>query len=146
MGTFNNYFRRRQNNFRAAAAFRRPAIARSHHEEAHQVQVANFLRSNYPEVLFTISPIVKVSPFLAKKLKAMGYTAGTPDLIIFYPKGAFHGLMIELKTPKSIYTSKGTVSEKQSAFLEKLNSLGYKAIVCYGAAEAEQAIKEYMLL
>lgn len=79
----------------------------------------------------------------------MGTKAGFPDLFVFVPKGGYHGLFIELKTPKGKTADgktrrAGEVSDNQEMMIELLSSQGYKAVVCYGYDEAVQAIKEYL--
>jgi len=75
----------------------------------------------------------------AKKFKAEGLRAGVPDLFIPLAKHNYHGLFVEMKRQKG-----GTVSKDQKAWIEKLNSLGYKAVVCKGAAIAIEEIEHYM--
>lgn len=74
----------------------------------------------------------------AQKFKTMGTKAGFPDLFLFIPNGEYHGLFIELKT------SKGKVSKKQQTMMDKLNAMGYLAVVCYGYHEAVNQIKSYL--
>lgn len=76
--------------------------------------------------------------------KRMGTKAGFPDLFVFIPKGEYHGLFIELKTPKGKSRQAGQVSDNQEMMIDRLNSIGYKAVVCYGYDETVQAIKEYL--
>ena len=40
--------------------------------------------------------------------------------------------------------SKARVSPAQKEWIEKLNSVGYRAVVCYGADEAIREIKNYL--
>lgn len=60
----------------------------------------------------------------------MGTKAGFPDLFIFIPKGGYHGLFIELKN--------------QEMMINRLNAVGYKVVVAYGAIEAIDEIKAYL--
>lgn len=85
----------------------------------------------------------------ALNFKAMGTQAGFPDLFLFIPKGRYHGLFIELKTPKGKAVDgkirqAGKVSDNQQAMLDRLNAVGYKAVVCYGANGAIDEIKSYL--
>jgi len=116
-----------------------------YYEEEYQIAVANYLKIKYPDVIFTISPALFIkSIFMAKRIKSLGYRAGTPDLMIFEPKGIYSGLFIEMKTPKTYFCEKGTVSKEQNVMIDLLNARGYKAVVCYGSNEAEIVIDEYM--
>ena len=54
------------------------------------------------------------------------------------------GLYIELKTEKRRNQKNGGCSDDQIAFTEYANSVGYKAVVCYGWQEAVKAIEEYL--
>lgn len=103
-----------------------------------QVAVANYLKYKYSHVLFTIAPSgIKLPIYVAKMLKAMGYRAGTPDLIIFEPRNGYHGLFIEIKTDI------GKLSPLQSEFARLLDDRGYKTFVCYGYDSAIIAIDHY---
>lgn len=110
------------------------------HEESNiQIAVANYLRAKYPKALFTIAPSgIKLGIRTAKRLKAMGYAAGTPDLLIFEPRGRFHGLMLELKKVG------GQVSKVQKAFLRDLHDRGYREWVAFGYLDAVIVIDQYL--
>lgn len=77
----------------------------------------------------------------AKNLKAEGVTSGVPDLQLIYPHCPFYGLFIEMKRKDK---SKARVSPNQKEWIEKLNAIGYRAVVCYGADEAIKEIKNYL--
>lgn len=84
-----------------------------------------------------------------RNFKLMGTKAGFPDLFIFIPKGGHHGLFVELKTPKGKTADgktrqAGEVSDNQEMMIDRLNAVGYKAVVCYGYDEVITAIKEYL--
>jgi hypothetical protein len=74
----------------------------------------------------------------AVKLKAMGVTAGVPDIFIAIPRGDFHGLFLELKTEH------GVVSEGQRNFLYAASQEQYCCKVTYSLDAAIQAITEYL--
>ena len=61
-----------------------------------------------------------------------------PDICIPVPNSKYHGLYIEMKRKKG-----GRVSQKQKEWIERLNRLGYLAVVCYGADEAIKVVEEY---
>ena len=79
-----------------------------------------------------------------RNFKLMGTKAGFPDLFIFIPKGGYHGLFIELKTPKGKTRQAGKVSDNQEMMINRLNAVGYKVVVAYGAIEAIDEIKAYL--
>lgn len=107
-------------------------------EDSIQYAVADYLKFQYPDVFFTISPIMKCSVAMGVKMKRMGYTKGTPDLMILEPCGGYHGLMIELKI------NTGKPSKNQKEVLANLALKGYYSAVCRGTDEAVIKIKEYM--
>ncbi|MFA9487094.1 MULTISPECIES: VRR-NUC domain-containing protein [unclassified Moraxella] len=84
-----------------------------------------------------------------RNFKLLGTKAGFPDLFLFIPKGGYHGLFIELKTPKGKTKNgktrqAGKVSDNQEMMIDRLNAVGYKAVVVYGANEAIDEIKAYL--
>lgn len=110
-----------------------------------QCQVAAFLRQNYPDVCFCATcGGIRTGWKQAKKMKAMGYEAGTPDLIIFASSKAegvswyWAGLLIEMKAPGK------TASPEQKAKHEMLKQAGYMVVVCDSAQEAREEIIRYL--
>lgn len=74
---------------------------------------------------------------------------GFPICLFLFPKGGYHGLFIELKTPKGKtadgkHKQAGKVSELQQTMIDRLNAMGYKAVVAYGANNAIDEIKAYL--
>lgn len=110
-------------------------------EDIIQMVVVRHLKTHYPAALFTISPSGMRLPIgVARKFKMMGYRAGTPDLLIFEPKGNYHGLFIELKSEG------GRASPEQKMFSAELIQRGYCCMLCFGAATAIYEIDRYMKL
>lgn len=88
---------------------------------------------------------------------AEGVRGGVSDIMLPWPKQrqdahgyvesfkyGYHGLYIEMKIEKRRNQKNGGCSEDQIAFQEYANSVGYKAIVCYGWKEAVVAIEGYL--
>jgi hypothetical protein len=73
----------------------------------------------------------------AGKLKAQGLRAGVPDLQIDVPRGRYHGLRMELKTPQ------GRPTPEQNLTIDRLVKRGYYAVVAYGFDEAVRHIRKY---
>jgi hypothetical protein len=71
-------------------------------------------------------------------LRRAGLRSGVPDLFLPLARNGRHGLFIELKN------GKGRTSEAQREWLGRLNDLGYRAVVCYGADAAIAEIKSYI--
>lgn len=75
----------------------------------------------------------------AARLKKEGVKAGVPDLFLPAPKGKWHGLYIEMKALK------GTLSENQRWWIDKLKKQGYCVVVCYGWEAAKDTIICYLM-
>lgn len=104
-----------------------------------QIDLVSWIRKAYPKLLFTSTQAGdRRSVIAAMMMKRMGYTPGTPDLIVFHASAGWNGLLLELKTEK------GVLSPSQIAFRDVAESEGYKYKVAYGLDEAQAIIKEYV--
>lgn len=74
----------------------------------------------------------------AVSLKRQGVKAGVPDICLPLPKGKYHGLYIEMKYGKN------TASDMQKEYIDYLNSVGYRAVICYGFEAARRVITSYL--
>ena len=83
---------------------------------------------------------VRLSIGAARKLKQSGYRKGCPDIMIFEPRGQYHGLMIELKANRK--TSRPY--SHQVEFVKRLKDNGYYAVVSYGFDMTMHIIKDYL--
>jgi hypothetical protein len=72
-------------------------------------------------------------------LKAQGLKPGVFDLFLPMARGRYHGLYIEMKRRKN-----GRVSDDQKRFSQDVTAEGYQCVVCNGASEAIQAIRDYL--
>ena len=77
---------------------------------------------------------------MARTLKRTGVLPGVPDLFIPHPAGPFHGLWIEMKTPK------GVVSILQKEVMAKLVDYGYCVHVIRDYNSFQSAVKTYFNL
>ncbi len=103
------------------------------HEE--QREFIKWFRQTYPKVRILAIPNGGYrGKTQAMKLKAEGVSKGVPDLFIpeFF-------LWIEMKRIKG-----GTVAPDQKEWIDYLNSIGYRAIVCKGCQEAQEAVTDYV--
>lgn len=75
----------------------------------------------------------------AARLKAEGVKAGVPDLFVAEPRGAFHGLYLEMKRRAG-----GRASPAQVERVRELRTRGYAALFCRGADEAWAAVELYL--
>jgi hypothetical protein len=74
----------------------------------------------------------------AVKMVRMGYRAGTPDVMVFEPRGVYLGLFIEFKAPG------GTISDSQRDFLREAGVRGYKGAFCFSTVEGITALQTYL--
>ncbi len=74
------------------------------------------------------------------RMKQEGLKPGVPDVCLPVPRGAYHGLYIELKNDKP----KGYATQEQKIWLASLTEQGYATLVAYGWQEARMAIEGYL--
>ena len=126
-----------------------------------QAQVADYLRLQYPDVLFhsDFGSGIKLTKGQAVKQKRLqGGRRAWPDMFIAKPKIVIlddmatyiHGLFLELKRPGvKVYRIDGElVADKhireQEATLQELRERGYSAEFAVGFDEAKEIIDEYL--
>lgn len=110
-------------------------------EQKHQIAVANQLRLEFPNLLWTISPAGLITrPSIGILAVRMGYRKGTADLLIFEPRGVFHGLFIELKA------NDGKPSDEQLKFLAQASFMRYATAVSWTFEETIETVRKYMAL
>jgi hypothetical protein len=68
----------------------------------------------------------------------MGVVKGIPDLFLSIANKYFHGLYIEMKTPK------GSESKEQLEIHEGLRKEGYAVVTCISLIEFQTEINEYL--
>lgn len=73
------------------------------------------------------------------RLKREGVLPGVADLFLMIAKQGHHGLFIEMKRKDG-----GKLSLAQKNFLSAALNQGYQAVVCTGADEAINVIKDYL--
>jgi hypothetical protein len=119
------------------------------HEESLQIAVSNYLRLQYPNVIFTAeSSGLKLTIGQAVKAKKLRSSRGLPDMIILEPRQGYHGLCLELKTV-SPYKKDGSLKsdthlQEQQQILTNLNEKGYAAKFVTGFDKAKKVIDFYM--
>ena len=123
-------------------------------EESIQIAVCNYLKSDYPDVIFTcdLSSGMKLTIGQAVKAQKMRSGRGLPDIMILEPRGEgefrYCGLMIELKSEKA-GNKNGTVKQtdhvrEQAEVLKALEKRGYMARFAIGFSEAKTIIDFYL--
>lgn len=118
-----------------------------------QKRVCAYLRAAHPSVLFMSDTIasLKLTKFQAirnSQIQKTGFK--TPDLLIFLPKGNYHGLFIELKVD-SPYKQNGELKgnkhiKEQSETIAKLKKLGYYADFQWNFNDIVKLIDWYLKL
>lgn len=117
-----------------------------------QKQICQFLRLKYPSVLFmsdTVAFLSLTMPQAVRNKQIQNQDFHAPDLVIFEPRGNYHGFFLELKT-KSIYKKDGVSLLKndhvsrQIDTIEKLNRRGYLAAISWDFQTAVKMIEHYL--
>ena len=118
-----------------------------------QVQVADYLRLQYPDVMFhsDFGSGIKLTMGQAIKQKRQnGGRRAWPDMVLAEPRGEYHGAYIELKKAGTrIYKKDGTLVadqhiREQFDILEQLRKRGYMAEFACGFDEAKRIIDGYL--
>ena len=121
------------------------------HEHNYQVVVVRwsdnpFHRDRYPglHMLFAVPNAGKRSARMGAYYKAEGLRPGAPDLVLPVARKGYHGLIIEMKVPKTALTKKSYRTPEQTAWGENFTREGYLAITCWGHDAAITALKLYL--
>jgi hypothetical protein len=116
------------------------AAATEHQIQAALIRWRDLRASELPELLllFAVPNGGKRDPATAWRLQAEGVTPGVPDLLLLVPRHGYHGLAIEMKT------AKGTRSNAQREFMERLDEAGYSTWVARSWPDAAQRILWYL--
>jgi hypothetical protein len=105
-------------------------------EQVEQVDLAGWLDGL--GVVWSSIPLGEARTRTAgAKLKAAGVKRGIPDVLIFSPCAGFVGMAVELKRADGVPSD---VKTWQADWLEALRSVGWLAVVAYGAEDAKRQI------
>ena len=133
-------------------------------EEILHLKVCEYLRKNYPDVLFRtdFSSGMKMTPWQAAKHKKFQKSRAWPDLfiaesgVVKFKEGYLivnlrkNGMFLELKADGvKLYKKDGTLRknkhiEEQAEMLEKLRNENYYAEFAIGYDDAIEQIHEYL--
>ena len=121
-------------------------------EEQIQLALVQYLRYQYPDVLFRSDAAgFKLSVGQAKKMKELnGGIRAWPDIFIAEPRGDYYALFIELKREGTrIFKKDGALVadehiREQYDMLHDLRRKGYAAEFACGFDEAKKLIDDYM--
>lgn len=75
-----------------------------------------------------------------RKIQALGYKKGVPDILVFVPRGRYHGLCIEVKS------AKGRITREQNRWHDNLERNGYFVMIPRSIEQAKELIEQYMQL
>ena len=92
------------------------------------------------EYLYHVPNGGKRNPKEAARMNGMGVRAGVSDFCLPVPRGAFHGLYLELKAGDNKPT------EKQREWIAKMQAQGYAAYWATGWEEAMRVFRWYLSL
>lgn len=117
-----------------------------------QVMVADYLRLQYPNVLFhsDFGSGIKLTKGQAIKQKRQnGGMRGYPDMVILEPRKSFAGLFLELKKEGTRLKKKdGTWATEhiaeQAKYLQALRDRRYEAHFAVGFEQAKEIIDSYL--
>lgn len=125
-------------------------------EEQIQMAVCEYLRNNYPNVIWfcDVASGLKLPIWIATKHSKMRSSRGLPDLFIAHTKpmkyedDSYGGLFIELKKD-GIRLKNGSMPKtehirEQEAILDRLRLLGYKCEFGVGYDECVKLIDDYL--
>ena len=109
-------------------------------EDEIQIEVAKRLReAGVP--FFHVANERRTTPRQGAKLKAMGVSAGVPDIIAVMPAAVGRGpFALELKTER------GRLSDAQRNWLETLQACGWQTACTYGLREAMDRLQDWGLI
>ena len=126
-------------------------LMRKNEENLH-LKICDYLRKNYPDVLFRtdFSSGMKMSPGQAVKHKKFQKGRAWPDLFIAESNTLASGLFLEIKAENVIvFNMNGKVRKnkhliEQDKMLKELRKKGYRARFAIGYEDAIKQIHEYL--
>lgn len=126
---------------------------RNYPEYDLQKKVCRYLDLQYPKAMYMSDTIASVKLTMPQNVRnsaiqKKGFKC--PDVIIFEPRGNYHGLFIELKV-KSPFKLNGELYadkhlEGQQNTIDDLNEKGYYACFSWGFDMTKKVIDDYMKL
>lgn len=122
--------------------------SKGHQEDDLQKDCVSWFRDSFPELaLLLFHPNneaffgcgkSKVQQARAgQRAKDMGVVPGVADLVLLFPSGGYHGLMVEMKTKT------GRQAESQKEWQKVVECVGFKYVVVRSRIEFRKVIAEY---
>lgn len=112
-----------------------------HQESRTQIVCVRWFRLQFPKLallLFSVPNGGARRRVEGAILKAEGSTAGVSDLLLLYPSKGYHGLCIEMKTPK------GKQQPSQKRWQLEVENAGYKYVICRSFDDFMTEINSYL--
>lgn len=102
---------------------------------------AMWAAGRYPQLrlMYHIPNEGKRSAQAGNRLKAQGLRRGVPDICLPVPNPVYGALYIEMKRADG-----GRTTEDQRAWIDALNRVGNRAVVCHGFDDARREILRYL--
>jgi hypothetical protein len=114
-------------------------------------QVCTYLKLQYPSIIFNsdLSGATKLTINQATQMKALRSSKGFPDIVIYEPRGIYHGLFIELKKEGTkLFNKKYEPAtdhlKEQFDMMNKLSAKGYSCHFAIGFESAKKILDEYL--
>lgn len=112
-----------------------------HLESKIQQTCVAWFRLQYPELallLFAVPNGGARRKIEGAIMKAEGTTRGVSDLLLLFPSRHYHGLCIEMKSPK------GKQQPSQKIWQRKVEWAGYKYALCHSVEEFMSEVNTYL--
>lgn len=112
--------------------------------------VCDYIRTKYPNVIFNSDLSgIKLTIGQATKLKSLRSSRAFPDIVIYEPRGTYHGLFIELKAEGTKLLKKdGSPAtehiKEQELMMRSLIKKGYLCYFAIGFNAAKFFIDKYL--
>ena len=116
-------------------------------EDSLQIAISNYLRLQYPHVLFChIANERKTTPQRGKKLKRMGVRKGMPDLMVYHSKieDSEFGVKVQSGIALELKVKPNKPTESQLEVLEQLEKQNWVTSVVYDFDSAKNLLDEYL--
>ena len=110
-------------------------------ESRLQMACVKWFRMQYPQhrkLLFSVPNGGFRNIATAKRMKLEGVVAGVSDLVLLIPSHDFHGLCIEMKTPK------GRQTDHQKAWQTHVEEKGYIYALARSVEEFQNIVSDYL--
>ena len=90
------------------------------------------------QMVFSTQTGMWTVPQVAARARAEGMRKGVSDIIMLYPSGKYHGLVIEMKFGKNGMTP------EQDQFIARSKEYGYQVAVCWNWVQAADVVCGYL--